>query len=77
MDVDTAILAVLETQANLNDTVTRALESLALQADKYDAQITGLRDEVTLLRRELDELHSRVSVVERNAMVERRQRRLG
>lgn len=52
---------VLEGQMHLNTTVARALESLALQSDRYDAELAELRDEIAGLARRLDVLASIVT----------------
>jgi hypothetical protein len=50
------IASVLESQSKINDAMSRALESLAFQADKYDWEIAQLRNRCDELERR--RLHS-------------------
>lgn len=44
-----AIADVLESQAALNQSVARALQAVALTADRHDAEMAELRDEIDQL----------------------------
>lgn len=49
---------ILTSQSRMNDSVTVALTSLALQADKYDAEIAALRRRCDILEgRHLHSVH--------------------
>lgn len=45
-NVNAAVLKVLRTQDTLNEAVTRALEAIALNAERYEAVFEGLRSEI-------------------------------
>ena len=61
------LMRVLDGQDRVNDGLLSALESLALQADKYDAQISGLTDSVATMQREILRLRGDVELLERKA----------
>lgn len=55
-----AVVRLGESQDRLNSAIATALESLALQADKYDAEIATLKAEADVLRFEIAELRDYV-----------------
>ena len=55
----------LESQVRLNDAVARALESLALQADRYDSELRELRAELLELREQVADAHTRIGQLNR------------
>lgn len=52
---------VLSRQSALNDAVAAALQSVALTADRYDAELAEIRDELVTLGQRVDALARAVS----------------
>ena len=61
------LIAVLESQEKLNDGVVRALESMALQSDKYDDRIAWLTGTLNDVQHAILELRADVASLERKA----------
>lgn len=53
-DIWTRVIALVDAQTGVNEAVAKALRAMALTADRYDAEIAELREEVASLGLRLD-----------------------
>lgn len=58
--LERAHVRVLESQARLNDALAKTLRSVALQADRYDAELTELRATSTAALGLAEDAHRRL-----------------
>ncbi len=67
VDYAKELIRVLDAQDAVNRSVVRAMEAMALQADKYDAEIALLEDQVAALDLALNKVESRLEIRDRHA----------
>ena len=58
MDWRDALMKTLDGQMAVNETMARLLESLTLQADRYDAELDAVRADLRALRARVERLEN-------------------
>jgi hypothetical protein len=59
-----AIAGILEAQSELNSSVSRALQAVALTADRYDEELALIREALSALRARMSDMNHRLDALE-------------
>jgi hypothetical protein len=63
-DTALAIAGILEAQCTLNDSVSKALQAVALTADRYDDELALVGEALSAIRSRLTDMNHRLAALE-------------